>query len=238
MKGVSRKLLVLALAALVVPCASAAGDDPVDQPPVVVHRYSVGEIFVYCAGVDCLDAFSEIGGNPWPITDISISSDGGGATSEQFCSALKNKKPQGCDLANPPSTPGTDPNWQPNGCGTSGAGNLVLDAGLEIVASDHYSGDFQAPYPGVSFRSACNEHDACWGAGLVRSDCDTSFHESMRAACGVLTEASSRTVCEGFAGTYFAAVSTTNAGNDNYAAAVSARKCALWAHDMKINGCN
>lgn len=236
MKRIPARLTLIAVGVLTAPIVLGYDDEPNDIPTVVVHRYTVDDTYVFCTGIDCTEAVSEIA-SPWLMTDISISSTGGSTTSDEFCSALKSNRPEGCDGANPPSTPGTDPNWQPNGCGTSGFGNLVLDAGLEIVASEHYSGDFQAPYPGVSFQAACNDHDLCWGIGGVRSACDSSFHESMRSACGVLTQASSRTVCEGFAGGYFSAVSTTNAGNANYKSAVAARRCALWAYDMKLNSC-
>lgn len=237
MKGVSGKLLALAVGALSVPYAGATEDEPVDQPPVVVHRYTVDEIFVYCAGVDCLDAFTEIGGNPWPMLDISISSEGGSATTEEFCSALRSKRPAGCDLTNPPSTPGTDPNWQPNGCGTDMITNSMLSFGLSQFYSDNYSGDIDAPFAGVSFLAACNAHDVCWAEAKPRYTCDDTFRGSMDAACGTHASPDGQSVCRGFSSAYHSAVSATDLSNKNYSKAVSNHKCALWAFDMALNQC-
>lgn len=156
---------------------------------------------------------------------------------EAFCKALKAKRPSNCDAGDPPSTPGLDPGWQPNACGTGGASNLLLDSGMHVVYSDNYSGDFNAPYPGISFKTACDAHDLCWGVAGDRANCDANFDAAMRAACGVLVSPSSNTVCNGFAGAYFSAVATTNIGNQNYAASVAARACAIWAYEIKINGC-
>src|SRR5690606_13153660 len=100
---------------------------------------------------------------------------------------LNARKPSGCSANNPPPSPGVDvpgqSAWQPNGCGTGGIGTWFQDAILEVVASQSYSGNIHAPYPGISFRSACDAHDQCWAAGGVRHVCDNNFRDSMESAC-------------------------------------------------------
>lgn len=236
MRNLSRGMLAVAVGVLSVQSSFGSEQDPQDMPRVTAYgRFDDGG-FLICRGAECANVmagFSER--SPYQM-ELSLDIEDG-FDREQFCAALNNKRPSNCNASNPPSTPGLDSNWQANGCGTGGVSNLLLDSGMEVLLSDNYSGDFQAPYAGVSFRSACDAHDACWGVAGSRSVCDTAFHESMTAACGTISQASSRTTCEGFAAAYFSAVSITNIGNSNYQRATENRKCALWAHDMKANGC-
>lgn len=125
MYQVSARLVAFALGLVLAHSAFGAETQPVDQPRVVTYGKFLGGGFVFCAGMDCSGAYSAFS-NPWLQPDISLSAEGG-IDREEFCSVLKSEKPSGCDAANPPSTPGTDPDWAPNGCGTSGYSNLVLD---------------------------------------------------------------------------------------------------------------
>lgn len=232
----SRGILAFSLGALAIFPGHASASDPFNWPTILVTARAGDGGMLTCLGSACAGVISGMTErSPYEMEltlDAETELDRG-----LFCSVLKSKRPENCNASNPPSTPGLDPNWQPNGCGTGGLSNLLLDSGMEVLLSDTYSGDFQAPYPGVSFQSACNAHDACWGVAGSRSACDNAFRSSMEAACGVLSQASARSTCSGFASAYFSAVSITNIGNSNYQRATESRRCALWVQDMKANGC-
>jgi hypothetical protein len=153
-----------------------------------------------------------------------------------FCENLKDKIPYiGCHVASPPSTPGLDLNWRPNGCGAGPIDQYLIDRALSIIPSE-YSGNIHAPYPGVSFLNACNQHDRCWGIGGNRLTCDENFLTDMRNACSASAGAGIG-VCNGVASGYHSVVSSTSIGHGNYNSAVRQRACATWAHDMKSNSC-
>ncbi|MBD8695040.1 hypothetical protein [Stenotrophomonas sp. CFBP 13718] len=155
----------------------------------------------------------------------------------KFCQRLRASRPANCGSGPPPSVPGYDLGWQPNGCGTGGFSNWIANSVLSIISTEAYSGNFDAPYPGVSFLGSCNEHDRCWGGGGNRAACDTAFHGSMLTACGGAAEGGPRSTCIGFAGIYHGAVTTTDASNDAYANSVAQHACAAWTYDMNLNEC-
>ena len=159
------------------------------------------------------------------------------ATRAGFCQKLRAQKPANCSLGSPPSVPGYDINWQPNGCGTGGVSNWFADFVLERISSNSYSGNLNAPYPGVSFLESCNAHDRCWGVGGSKSDCDMTFAQSMTNSCSGLGSSSAVNTCNGFAGIYHGAVATTNFGASAYANSSANYTCAAWAYDMNLNGC-
>ena len=216
--------------------SSAGESDPFNWPRILVTARAGDGGMLSCVGSACAGVISGMTVRSPYQTELTLEAETG-LDRADFCAALKSKQPANCNSSNPPSTPGLDPNWQPNGCGTGGMSNLLLDSGMEVLLSDTYSGNFQAPYPGVSFRSACDAHDACWGVAGSRAVCDTAFHNAMEAACGVVSQAAARTTCNGFASAYFSAVAITNIGNSNYQRATENRRCALWAQDVKANGC-
>lgn len=157
----------------------------------------------------------------------------------KFCRNLKASQPANCSLSSPPPSPGIlvpgQPPFQANGCGTGRLANIFADAALEIAARPTYSGDFQAPYPGVSFRDACNGHDTCWAMGGGKDGCDFAFRQDMINACG--GESAANNVCLGFSGIYHGAVSNSGIAQSAYNNSVAGRTCALWANNMRHNEC-
>ncbi len=208
-------------------------------PPVIVTGTRIGGGTVICRGMSCAGVLADLQvqtslilydqGMPLgPDDDIPVDP---GA----MCNNLRQAKPAGCSLSNPPPSPGIGTNWQANGCGTGRLANLFADAFLEVASRPTYSGDLQAPFPGVSFRDACNGHDQCWAEGNARTTCDYAFRQNMISACG--GDSPANNTCLGFSGLYHGAVSTTGAAQAAYNNSVSARACALWASDMRENGC-
>lgn len=228
---------IFAIAAITVLALPASAQEVTDFPRVVVTGQTITGSNVICRGMDCAIVLESLDGLGMVQSELLLApTESGGFDKDQFCKALEARRPAGCDASDPPSTPGLDPGWQPNGCGTGGASNLFLNSGLGIAYTDNYSGDFNAPFAGTSFKSACDAHDGCWGSAGNRSTCDSNFHNAMRTACTSWGEPS-RTTCNGFAAAYFSAVAATDIGNENYRNAVNQRRCALWAHDMRANGC-
>lgn len=113
--------------------------------------------------------------------------------------------------------------------------NTFADAFLEVAARPTYSSDFQAPYPGVSFRAACDAHDLCWASGGARGVCDVNFRMDMEVACGGAHP--SNNACLGFQGIYHFAVANTGPANTTYNNSLAERSCALWASDVRENNC-
>lgn len=159
----------------------------------------------------------------------------------QFCSNLKALRPPNCPTTSPPSSPGITtpgkPVWRANGCGTGGVADMAGDLLLQIIATQSYSGNLDEPYSGVSFLGACNSHDQCWASGNPRYVCDMEFRHAMNDACSALASPAAVNTCTGFAGQYHSAVSITNKSHSTYASSEAARRCALWAHDMRMNSC-
>ncbi len=159
-----------------------------------------------------------------------------------FCGNLRRLRPNSeCRANTAPSTPGiTTPGrsvWQANGCGDSRRTQMMGSVLFNIVSSESYSGNFDAPYPGVSFNGACNTHDSCWAAGNSRAQCDSSFYASMRGACNQLNDGAAINVCTGYAGLYHGGVATTNPSNSAYAQSIALRECSIWGQDMRDNNC-
>lgn len=156
----------------------------------------------------------------------------------EFCQRLKDSRPSLlCGIISPPSVPGYDPAWQPNGCGVPGPVNWMLDQIMNSPLVSNYSNNLDAP-SGVSFLTACNRHDQCWGEGMDRTFCDDRFETEMKNSCDVLTDPNDYGVCRGFASLYHGAVSPTNApANLTYELADGNHACAAWVHDMQANSC-
>lgn len=235
MREIPQALIAIAMGLLVSHPVQGSDREPTDQPRVISYGRFEGGGMALCMSAQCAQALA--GAERTVYKPERTLEPEVGVDRELFCELLEDQQPENCEASDPPSTPGLDSSWDPNGCGTDPHNNLFLHSGLAKFFTDSYSGNFHAPYPGISFRLACNNHDACWGVAGNRATCDNSFHDSMRSACDGVAEATSRTVCNGFAAAYFSAVAATDIGNGNYQESVENRKCALWAHDMKINGC-
>jgi hypothetical protein len=52
-------------------------------------------------------------------------------------------------------------------CGPGFLGNILIPQGIA----------------GVDFRNACREHDACYGSGCPRKECDVQFRDHMLCDC-------------------------------------------------------
>lgn len=181
-------------AALLVASYVLAETIPTEDPVVVVGRRPDGFVLT-CTTAFCFDAVQEEAARAlleWQRMYAELPPDDLPLDGERFCQLLAADKPPGCNLGNPPPSPGvTVPGqapWQPNGCGTGGIGGWFQDAVLEVIASQSYSGDIHAPYPGVSFRAACNEHDRCWAVGgyapCLRCGFQAKHGKCMRCGCG------------------------------------------------------
>ena len=213
-------------------------------PPIIVTAPRIGGGTVVCRGEACagvLQSLQETGGSKGgdqsdhenPTEDIPVNP-------AALCANLNANKPSNCILSNPPPSPGITvpgrPPYQTNGCGTGKIANLFLDLALTISTKPYYSGDFQSPYPGISFRAACDGHNQCWGSGGDKNVCDFNFRSEMISACG--GESASNNNCLGFSGLYHGAVSNTGAALSTYNSVQQDRSCALWASDMRENGCS
>ena len=156
-------------------------------------------------------------------------------STEQLCERLEDAKPKGCSSSGPPSVPGFDPYWQPNGCGVGGWRDILL-ARLAGVALPTFTGDLDEPFPGVSFESACNDHDLCYGVQAPQYQCDNLFYAGMQVACETNTANATRTLCMSTAAIYFGTVAQH--GESSYESAGQDRACAIWHQEMEANGCN
>lgn len=148
--------------------------------------------YVVCTGLACegvLDDWQSRAG--WIEYDASLPyTDSPPIPEPEFCSGLKASKPANCALSSPPSVPGFDPTWKPNGCGTGAHYEILLEQGLGVIFGEDFTGNFDAPYRTragriVSFLGACNSHDRCWGEANDRTWCDIAFRDSMVQACAV-----------------------------------------------------
>lgn len=213
--------------------ARANGDIPT-LPPVTATGVSSDGIFVMCVSYECANAI-DIASFPGP-EEWNDSIDQDGFEYREFCSILRANAPVGCSVDSPPSTPGLDSNWAPNGCGVGGYVTQSISYIAGFAFAD-YTGNIDSPYPGVSFLSACNEHDRCWGAGGNRESCDGSFHANMRDSCAAGASGAALNSCNGIAAGYFSLVSSTNFSNNHYQQSVRNRTCARWAKDMEANNC-
>lgn len=232
---------ILTVAALSAACFGLYAT--VTLPPVVATTPRIGGGEVICRGIKCADVLGSMQEAlpPYPTQDDSMPAGDVAIDGNAFCQNLNQNKPSGCSLGNPPPSPGiTVPGqaaWSANGCGTGGIGSWFQDAILEVATSQSYSGDIHAPYPGVSFRAACDTHDACWASGGGRGQCDLAFWNQTLSACTHLSNTDALNTCNGFANGYHFAVSTTNGSHSAYATSTANRQCALWGSDMRENGC-
>lgn len=157
---------------------------------------------------------------------------------QKFCKSLKSRQPSNCSVSSPPSTPDTDSNWEPNGCGNNWRIQAVMEFGIQAFVPSDFAGDYNAPYAGVSFLAACNRHDRCYGVAFDKAFCDERFGDEMRQACSVVSSSSGHSQCQGLAGIYEGAVASTTFGAKAYASSSSDHTCAVWTKDMTTNGCS
>ena len=231
------------MALLPVLARSQPGLPPVQtMPPVTARGVTVDGVAILCRGIECADILHTMQlSSPYPPNTASMGDEDIPVDGNQFCAVLKNNKPSGCSYSNPPASPGISvpgqPAYKPNGCGTGKMANVFADVFLEIATRPTYSGDLQAPYPGVSFREACNGHDICWATGSPnsKSSCDYAFRADMITACG--GDSAANNVCIGFSGLYHGAVSNSGPAQSAYNSSQADRVCALWASDMRENAC-
>lgn len=227
------------------PVVVTAPPPPPTLPPVIATAQRIGGGTVICRGMGCagvleslrqekIDYLSQM---QMPVPELELIE----VNQLQVCRRLKAKRPSNCNQSNPPPSPGINvpgqSAWQPNGCGTGGIGSWFQDFVLERVAGQSYSGNLDSPYAGVSFKGACDSHDQCWAMGGNRTTCDINFRNSMNNACSQLSGTSAQGQCSGFASLYHGAVSTTDGSHSAYATSTASRACAVWANDMRENGC-
>jgi len=212
-------------------------------PPVTATAPRIGGgPTIICRGSACAAFLDGLKAqyNPENFVSEGMLEDGVPVPGPQFCTGLKALKPNGCSSSNPPPSPGIfvpgKPAWQPNGCGTGGAGDWFQDLALELLAGQAYSGNLNSPYAGVSFQNACDGHDQCWASGGNKGECDSNFGNNMQNACSQLGGSAGNS-CSGFASLYHGIVSTVNGAGNAYASSMSSRACAVWANDMRENSC-
>lgn len=237
-RGVLEKAFVILLTAGI--AAGVNAEDPPFNLPAVQAVPATDGGQIICAGYACAEVLESL----MPaMPDMSmyqevISLEDPPYDRDQFCAALKTKKPPGCNASNPPSTADTDPNWQPNGCGNNWRVQAAMQLGIMAIVPSNFAGNYNAPYTGVSFLEACNAHDPCYSVAFDKAFCDDRFGSDMLAACGVVSDSAGHGVCKGLAGIYEGAVASTTFGANAYASSVSAHTCAVWVRDMEANGCN
>ena len=228
-KTFERIAIFAALASLI---AVANADDMPTLPVVKAVPSDLGGE-VICYGMECANMLDSIYTPPplFPLEFEWIDPEPTTVDHEQFCRELAALKPAGCNASNPPSTPRTDPNWQPNGCGD---GSFISDIANFIVAQGYpESGGngLSQPAYDVNFKSACDAHDLCYGLLSGKATCDTQFRSNLRSICS----SSSNFACNGIADVYFYAVD--RAGASAYNNSTLSYSCAVWSAEMKDNGC-
>lgn len=217
---------------------SAFADGPKNLNSVIVHGTTIDGWKVICSGSACGNIVFE-NTIRYNTNQPEMGEAGGGVSlnvdKEQFCAMLAKDKPSGCNLAVPPASPGIvmfgQPAWQPNGCGLGGWKDALLSAVAGFAGGHNYSGELDAPRDGVSFLAACNEHDRCYTAAEGKAGCATAFQLNMYAQCG------GDALCDGWADVYAGIVKVSSAAEKTYNSSVEDRSCALFAKDMRSNGC-
>ena len=219
-------------------------------PPVVVTAPRVGGGTIVCRGTACalviaqlrqtiMDAYLRMQQPVPDPEDIPLSK-------SKVCSKLNARRPANCSFNNPPSSPGiTVPgqaSWQPSGCGTGPLANEFSKLALNVLYPAEYSGDLNAPFytPNgtVSFLAACNAHDQCWGEGNDRTWCDQGFRAAMQSQCDTyVSNTTAWGTCSSMVSAYHTAVSNSQA-TSHYNESFAQRQCAMWASDMRENGCS
>jgi hypothetical protein len=168
-----------------------------------------------------------------PLTDeeaLPISKD-------KFCRQMKERRPSQCGVTMP-RVPGYSANYRGNGCGPSTWGQNTRDfvSALAQAGIGEFSGQLDAPFPGVSFRAACDAHDACYAtlAGS-QAECDSQFGADMRQSCSETLSGQPFAVCDNMRAAYQSAVHLV--GASAYAAGQSEAQCAQWHFEMEVNQC-
>lgn len=239
-RKLSACLSVALVSALTFAATNAAADDPITLTRVTVVAKGGGNVI--CTGAACMEFIGELQqeeADLWPSqTDDPVPPmDELPIDKAVLCQRLKDSKPAGCDINDPPSVPGYDQSWQPNGCGIGPRSNWFIDKIMGSPLFSNYSDDLDAP-GGVSFLTACNRHDQCWAQGFDRTFCDQRFEDEMESKCEVLTDPNAFGTCDGFASLYHSAVSPANTvATIAYNVSSSDATCAAWAHDMLANSC-
>lgn len=206
------------------------------MPEVVVRANTVDGGQVSCYSFTCAGLVTQMQFD-WQLEHATLPADDVALDKTLFCNKLKQLRPAGCSSAQAPSAPIYDPLWQGNGCGPVSVPNWARN--LTSVAlnnvSPNYSGDLDAPFPGVSFLGACNAHDRCYATDMNRLGCDDIFNANMNNACSDSTSGNALTICTSFAATYFTAV--VQFGQSAYNEAQKVQQCAAWHFEMSVNGC-
>lgn len=225
---------VAVAACLLALSATSIADEPQDLP-----GYNI--IFVPCAYVYACVYMSPISSslmftappNPYPPIVSGVSEDF--EVLVATCESLQDRANQiGCDVNNPPPAPyypsPTLGQYQPNGCGI---GNWFDEIGAHIVGLDveGYTGDLDNPLPGVSFRAACDGHDACYHTGF-KHRCDNTFAQELSRICST---ASAATGCVMIAGRYTTAVD--DFGQFAHTSDQLVMECAKIAKDLNDGNC-
>jgi hypothetical protein len=216
---------------------------PWEGDPMELEGDMIVDDSVLCTGSGCgplLDSFSEtyefdlylLLNQPSTLDETATYTLA--VSTEQLCKRLEEAKPKGCSSSSPPSVPGFDPYWKPNGCGVGGwkdaAVKLLADLGLR-----YFTGELDEPFPGVSFLNACNAHDRCYGLQSGKLACDGYFRLAMTRACDGGTKGDVREICYGSVSAYHAAV--VNHGKAAYESAGEDYACAQWHQTMEKNKC-
>ena len=223
---------LVAIITLGIVLGAQAADPPYNLPRVRAVPSDLGGE-VICYGMECANMLDSIWVPPplFPLEFEWIDPEPTAVDHEQFCRELAAMKPAGCSASNPPSTPLTNPSgWQPNGCGDGSFKSNFAE--VLVVLTIPLANSLDNPSPDVNFRSACNAHDACYAVGDSKSVCDSNFLSNMQAACS----SSSNPLCNTIADGYHTAVSEL--GSSAYNSSISDLKCAIWAAEMRDNGCN
>lgn len=137
---------------------------------------------------------------------------------DSMCATINASQPPGCSRDTPPKSPEHDPYWRPNGCGDGSFSSNFAS----IVINTLGGGDLDSPLPGISFRSACNRHDYCYGIAGHRPGCDSRFRSDLQAICA----SHSSRWCSGLANSYADAV--RDHGKAAYDKSVKELQCDTW----------
>jgi len=216
------------------PCA---GGCPSEGVILVQAPRAGGGGHVVCYGMGCAGILENLrggAGHGVPLnTDEGLIEDPP-VDAQVFCTELRQSKPPACDLNNPPSSaavPGSG--YHSNGCGDgtllSEVGGMVAGVGLA-----GYQGNLNHPFPGISFYSACMEHDGCYSRQLLaQGQCDQNFNIGLRGSCSATS--SHFQGCAALADRFADAVQLF--GSAAHDRAARNRMCAEWARDMLANAC-
>ncbi|MDI1254038.1 hypothetical protein [Thermomonas sp.] len=153
-----RITIVAALTGLI---AAANAKEPTNLPRVVAVASNIGRD-VICYGYQCADMLFQLMPPLFPLEVDYLPDVPSTVDHNQFCTNLYAQKPSVCSSNNIPSTPLSDPSWQPNGCGDGSLGsnamNFIVSQGYPVTGGT----GLDQPANGVNFQSACNTHDLCY----------------------------------------------------------------------------